>query len=361
MDDEISKANLLRTTRSIATEENHFTAEFSENHPRTSSGADGFMRVAIGHRRDVKPFTCPYERCTSAFKRNADLQRHINSKHDKTTRILCPVKGCFKKQIRRSFARFDKLNAHLRAIHDVGSLCECPSKECSGEKLLSLLEFDVHTRKFHSGWLRRGLEGYGILPSWFCPIRACGVSQTQRSLRDHIVKHFMNGDHARVEAHAEGLIRKNLLLVSCNSTHQVSGVHIRCPVCNDICRDSQEFCDHIYKMHLIEASEVQHFEVWEASITPYEGIFGRVREDNNWLIEAPMKCPACQYSLPILKDIPTQLADHHVSMYRTDLSYLKPYRAQILEHYARFGTEECWRSVWDDLADPALRPGLRHH
>ena len=51
------------------------------------------------------------------------------------------------------------------------------------------------------------------------------------------------------------------------------------------------------------------------------------------------------------------MSDHLFSMFRTDLSDLKPYRLQVLELYRGFGYEDCWKPVWDDI-DSLLDPKL---
>ena len=313
---------------------------------------------------------CPFQRCQRPFGRRADLMRHVNARHERTELFLCPAKGCFKKQHRRSFPRLDKLRTHLNAMHQPDSLAECPIEGCSSNSF-RLVELFIHLPMAHGErTLLRAMR------QWYCPISPCNLPKGQPNLFEHVVEHINANDAAGLEAAAEVLRTKNILLGRSSSLRGRSTllprgsvprvdslpameIQIVCPVCSSRCNDALAFRHHMYGTHLIKPSQQQHFEAWKAycerfcvsrqfGLEQYEWDLRDLKEGHT------VMCPSCGWST-IIGRFRTRV-DHHLIMYRDDLSYLKPYRRHIQELYPEFGTEDCWRAVWEDLAQPISKP-----
>ena len=308
---------------------------------------------------------CPYTRCGRSFARKGDLHRHINAKHERTKTFLCPVRGCFKGQNRRTFTRTDKLKAHLQAMHGPDDIAVCPQKDCpsAGVRLIELQP--------HIGHAHRTPAWDGTIPQWYCPVKPCSIRQSHPNLWSHILEHYNKGDTARLEATTTILQTMNISLIKSGCVHglfvesfsrsiarisccPITDVHINCPVCLWRCNDAKAFKDHMVDAHLIDPSQQEHFKAWKQYCRQYGPSTFHGPEKRTWyfyssLTERKYTCPACEWSKPKLF---CNMVSHHTSMYRTDWNELEPYRRQILELYPGFGEESCWRHVWDDLETP---------
>lgn len=74
---------------------------------RIPANSNAAAKVATQER-----LSCDRPGCTSSFTRQADLQRHVISRHDKGRSYKCAVNGCEK-----TFYRQDKLLVHRRRQH----------------------------------------------------------------------------------------------------------------------------------------------------------------------------------------------------------------------------------------------------
>ena len=312
-------------------------------------------------------FACSYERCKVAVSRKSDLKRHINAKHTRAKILLCPVKGCFKKQERTRFPRSDKRSAHLRAMHGAHSLSECPEESCLGGEPLTLVELHVHFWSAH----RYGRSRNGQLaqvPDWYCPLPRCTIRQTHVGLYEHMLQHINEDDLARLVAAADLLQRKHLRLIisDCGSERvaergdqYIATLNIRCPVCQLRIADEGAFRQHMIEEHLVEPLQRDHFKLWMAAFKPQEYIQGNSNGIEWQGVYSTTQyetilCPVCGHlRRPTMHG--TVFSNHHVDMYRKDLSYLKPHRGQISELYPGFAKGWFWRSVWKDLASPLGR------
>ena len=318
-----------------------------------------------------KTSICPYPRCGRSFAREADLLRHINSKHERTQTFLCPVKGCFKGQNRRAFTRSDKLKAHLQAMHGPEDIAVCPEKECPSAGV-QLIELQPHIRYGHHLDLVRSLNG--AIPQWYCPVKPCSIRKSHQNLWDHILEHYNKGDTARLEATTTILQTVNISLIKSGCVHglfvescsqstaricccPITAVTIICPVCLWLCHDAKDFRQHMVDVHLIDPSQQEHFKAWKQYCRQYGPSTFHGPEKTSWILHESFRgrsyiIPVCEWSQRVVHRDNASEVNHHISMYRTDWNELKPYRRQILELYPRFGEESCWKPVWDDLAGP---------
>ena len=312
-----------------------------------------------------KTSICPYPRCGRSFAREADLLRHINSKHERTQTFLCPVKGCFKGQNRRAFTRSDKLKAHLQAMHGPEDIAVCPQKECPSAGV-RLIELQPHIRHAHNTF-----TWDGTIPHWYCPVKPCSFRQGHRNLWDHILEHYNKGDTARLEATTTILQTVNISLIKSGCVHglfvescsqstarvcccPITDVHITCPVCLWRCHDANDFRQHMVDVHLIYPSQQEHFKAWKQYCRQHGLSAYTDPGDRYWSLREISRgtcytCSVCEWSKPIYD---ANTVSHHLSMYRTDWNDLKVHRQQILELYPGFCTESWWKPVWDDLATP---------
>ena len=311
---------------------------------------------------------CPYTRCGRSFAKKGDLHRHINAKHERTKTFLCPVRGCFKGQNRRTFTRTDKLKAHLQAMHGPDDIVVCPQKDCPSAGV-RLIELQPHIRHAHRP---AGLDW--AIPQWYCPVKPCSFRQSHRNLWYHILEHYNKGDTARLEATTTVLQTMNISLVRSGCAHDfamepcsrsiartcfcpVTDVHITCPVCLWRCHDANAFQQHMADVHLIDPSQQEHFKAWKQYCRQYDLPAFSLPENRSWILRESFRgrsytCPVCEWSKRVVRRGNTSMVSHHISMYRTDWNELKPHRRQILELYPGFGYLECWKPVWDDLATP---------
>jgi hypothetical protein len=122
----------------------------------------------------ITPLHCTATGCEHKrpFERQADLERHVASKHTKERKYKCPYPRC---SYSSSFSRKDKLKLHERTYHGqfACQLNHCTYGFLSEEKV----------RKHQTGWSIHGrLE---------CGLGSCGRTSTSCfwwvSLRDHLI------------------------------------------------------------------------------------------------------------------------------------------------------------------------------
>lgn len=64
--------------------------------------------------RHSRPFTCV--ECSESFGAKKDLQRHLDTKHQKEVQVFCTVLGCKRGQL--GFSRRDNLLKHINNVHE---------------------------------------------------------------------------------------------------------------------------------------------------------------------------------------------------------------------------------------------------
>jgi len=316
--------------------------------------------------------------CSRTFTRKADLRRHIQSKHERQRKYLCPAKGCFKKRNRTSFARRDKLTDHIRAVHDDQTPCQCPDQECRGPDL-SLGELGLHHYLSHAANSLgpRGREDIDTRMScsglytdegiWRdrCPIATCkkfAHASGAGQFFQHILGH---GKQDIIEAQ-EKLICMNLVPVQslCNHIRTASGpidcscdidkIAFKCPVCGSIDL-SDGFAEHIVAAHLIKGTQQAHFEAWVGYMRSINMQYSPERD--LWILPdelrstAPFRiqCPFCNRA-----GSSTWYTRHHLDMVRRDVSDLKPYRVALGKLVPHITWHKKWSPLWEDLARPLL-------
>ena len=171
---------------------------------------------------------CRYSGCAyrKPFRRKADLNRHMKTKHPNAPDLRCPARECFEGQERKTFPRADKLIDHMRAKHNADTLVQCPYEECSG-RLIHWDELNLHLQKDHGldRSLNRGCgkderTGRALLvagplyrcPAWTCKERFGFYPPTWI---EHLLQHGLD----ELEVAWSEIWKKNLLLESIGCPH----------------------------------------------------------------------------------------------------------------------------------------------
>lgn len=319
----------------------------------------------------LRSHACELRGCRASFTRKSCLYRHVRTVHEKGRQYLCPVKGCFRGPYRRIFARIDKLKAHILAVHDIDSTVECPHAQCSGSSM-TWLELTVHAEI--AGQSHRSYTSDTEVVSRFvewadylhCPVKGCKQQPRIDALASYVLEHFTIKGAKVTQNDIDQLWKIGLRPVATSCVHgrhiitttscPIEKTYISCPVCSTLCEDTNIFREHMVASHLIEPAELEHFLSWRSVLvdklvgwTDFAQKIGRFGLEDAAL-ELHIFCSRCGWTESVGWYI-----IHHLSMFRTDLSHLKPYRSQILRLYPKLDTLAGWQRLWDDLARPLGR------
>lgn len=230
-------------------------------------------KQAGGKRKRALGFPCTHKNCTWVFKKAADLDHHINSTHTKDEKFMCPVKGCFKGQSRRTFPRIDKLKDHLQRMHQAQSIAECPHG-CFSVSLITLFDLAIHGVR-HSKNDRSFGRVFGAVEqavASYCPISHCKSRRLHESLRQHVAKHLEIDGLVSIEDNKEAISASDMVLKRRDCAHkqhsatigepihstcscEIIDILITCPICSRACDNFKDFSKHMDQCHLSASNE----------------------------------------------------------------------------------------------------------
>jgi len=113
------------------------------------------------------------------------------------------------------------------------------------------------------------------------------------------------------------------------------------------CDDYKSLVLHLYGIHLIQAGEQHHYQIWYDSVAPY------CTESDVFLWPWLAWCArhdAPQVVCDVCGNVSNTIGqrnkmDHHLSMQAAP-AQIKPYRREIL----RLCPDFAWHPIWNDLA-----------
>lgn len=149
-------------------------------------------------KQHVKAYRCSHPSCGICFSRESDLRRHIQTKHVRECKHLCPIDDCGRHVA--GFTRKDKLDDHIKKAH---TRFLCPFDHCN----LQVLEIDTesHLDEWHRGKCKSATPWLPKEVVYECGLSGCETSVSRfngLSAKRHLERH--HGIHCE---HAYGIVR----------------------------------------------------------------------------------------------------------------------------------------------------------
>jgi hypothetical protein len=340
--------------------------------------------VAAQHNHEKK-FECPVFGCLhgpsqTSFTRADKLTSHIRSCHARDIKVLCPWTNC------RIEVELEVLGIHLERSHhgervieavkrgQNGSYDGCPFPSCQeylgGKALLD--HISGHDQTLSGQMEKHSTEEIRLLQNASSAYRKCLLWSCRKpvalsKLMDHQLQHAQD----QLRAAALDLWQENYALIKSGCDHcltdqscncAITGIAVVCPICHAAFSDHDSLERHIDDVHIVGTDQSSHLNlrlrfakgyckqikgqqttVWKANerfslFQPWQA------SGYTFLLGSPFSCPCCQQKPCCQRKLWS--ANHHLSLLG-ELSWLKPYRLQILSLYPDFA--HC-PQVWDDLA-----------
>lgn len=193
-----------------------------------------------------------------------------------------------------------------------------------------------------------------------CPIHGCKSRLKASDFAAHVLDH----EQQDVEEARSKLESAYWTAIKGDCRHKIINLHtacecpftallVRCPVCSSS-MELSGFADHVDFAHVFHPDEVEHYKTWKAHCEAMNNNKA-LPMGEGWIIfdVDEVTCPVCTYSERKGHWLCT--LEHHFSMLRKDLEYLKPYRMEIFRLYPHFDGP-AFKAVWDDLAQPLRAP-----
>ena len=175
-----------------------------------------------------KPYSCTTSGCTKNYVRRGDLTRHIREAHETSSRLRCPIEGCYANLPNFGFKRMHRLVEHL-----LKDLSDGPLPNQSHPQLFSTADatwlahdFNANSGDFQeivfaangagarvkaesatTAYRERVPEKYvGLYFRMLCPVQDCSFDVFPKACR-HLsthwdLKHHLRNIHALENEHA---------------------------------------------------------------------------------------------------------------------------------------------------------------